>query len=424
MKILLVGHACSPRRGSELAGTWNWAWHLSRKHHVWVITHPQERSAIEEFLAAHPNPNLQFVWVTIPRWLDTWDPGNPKSGVQLHYVPWQMFALQQAKRLHLHVGFDIAHHVSWGTVSEPSPLWRLPVPFVWGPLGGGQVAPPSFKRYFGSTWRSELLRAARMRWLPYRPALRRAVRKAALILSTNHETSRILQRAGARSVLPFLDSGLRDDFLAHEPPRSRAGPHFEILWVGRLEPLKGFPLALEALAKTKDLPVRLLVAGRGSMREEWETLAEKLGLRDRVTFLGLVPYAQMPELYRSANAFIFTSLRDSFGSQVLEAMASGLPIIGLDHQGVGAFVPSEAGVKVPVTNPQETVLALGSAIRRLVGSDEERARMGRSAWEFATTQSWERRAEVMSEYYEAIIHQQDLSKVNTLEGVPHRLAVS
>jgi glycosyltransferase involved in cell wall biosynthesis len=139
------------------------------------------------------------------------------------------------------------------------------------------------------------------------------------------------------------------------------------------------------------------------MREEWQNLAGSLGVAGRVSFLGKVPYLKMPGLYRSADALIFTSLRDSFGSQVLEAMASGLPIIGLDHHGVHEFVPNEAGVKVPVANPEETVSALANAIRRLASSVDEAARMVRSAWEFAATQRWERRAEVMNDFYADIV---------------------
>ncbi len=406
MKVLLVGHACSPRRGSELAFTWNWAWHLSQRHEVWVETHPQERPAIAEFLEVHPNKNLRFEWVTLPRWIDRWQPRVDDRHIWPHYILWQKAALWRARRLHREVGFDLVHHVSWGTISEPPSLWKLSIPFVWGPIGGGQTAPRAFRRYFGSAWRREQIRAARLKLISCRPALRCAIRNSSLILSTNSETTSILQRAGARFVVPFLDSGAREDFLAPEPPTLRPSSQFKLLWVGQLEPRKCLPLALEALAQTKDMSTRLLIAGRGSMREEWRRYADALGLSDRVTFMGPVPYSQMPALYRSADAFIFTSLRDSFGSQVIEAMSSGLPVITLGHQGVGAMMPSDAGIKVPVKTALETVAGLGWAIRRLAYAPEERLRMGRAAWEFARTQTWARRAETMSGLYEGIARKQ------------------
>ncbi|MBZ5516215.1 MAG: glycosyltransferase [Acidobacteriia bacterium] len=373
-------------------------------HDVWVITHPQEKEPIEEFLASHPNPHLHFVWVTLPRWLDTWNPADPKSRVGLHYVFWQKAALREAKRLHVEIDFAIAHHVSWGTVSEPPLLWRLPIPFVWGPVGGGQATPPAFRQYYGPAALGEHLRAARIRLLPYRPALRQAVRRSALILATNHESKQTLMRAGASRPLLFLDSGVREEFLAEQVPQKRVGAELTLLWAGWLQRRKCLPLLLEALARIKELPIRLLVAGRGPLRKEWEAMTARLGLRGRVQFLGLVPYSQMPALYRSADAFVFTSLRDSFGSQVLEAMAAGLPIVTLDHQGVGAFVPPEAGIKVAVTTPPEVVASLAFAIRRLAASEETRTKMGREAWEFAKTQTWPRRAELMSNWYEELVH--------------------
>jgi glycosyltransferase involved in cell wall biosynthesis len=403
MKVLLVGHACSPCHGSEPAFTWNWARHLSRDHEVWALVHPHERWAVEEFLTADPNPNLHFHWVLPPRWLDPWDPARGERGIRPHYVLWQRAALSLAAHLHARVGFDIAHHVSWGSASRPPLLWRLPIPFVWGPVGGGQVAPNAFHSYFGSWWRREKLRTGFVRAARFRPVLHNAARRAALVLATNQETRRMLEDAGAKRVEPFLDSGLAGGLIVSEWTERTCEPVLRLLWAGRLEPRKCLPLALEALARVKDLPFKLRVAGNGPMRQEWGALAARMGLEGRVEFLGLVPHPEMPALYRSADAFIFTSLRDSFGSVVLEAMGAGLPIVTLDHQGVGAFVPPEAGFKVPVTKPEETVAGLADAIRALAESPELRARMGRAAWEFAKTQTWERRAEQMTELYKVAI---------------------
>ncbi|HXH50642.1 MAG TPA: glycosyltransferase family 4 protein [Terriglobia bacterium] len=222
----------------------------------------------------------------------------------------------------------------------------------------------------------------------------------------------MLERAGARRVMLFLDTGIGEQFLPAEVLQRVPGPQIALLWAGRLQPRKCLPLLLEALMQCKDLPLRLLVAGKGAMRGEWETLSQRLGLCNRVEFLGQVGYDQMPALYRSADVFIFTSLRDAFGSQVLEAMASGLPIIALDHQGVGAFVPDSAGVKVPIAGPPDTVSSLGAAIRLLATSPEARDRMGLAAWEFARTQTWHRRAELMTHWYEEIV--QDRSNTFTL----------
>jgi len=142
------------------------------------------------------------------------------------------------------------------------------------------------------------------------------------------------------------------------------------------------------------------VAGDGPLRGVWEKLATQLGVEGRVRFLGQLPWAEMPKIFRGADSFLFTSLRDSFGSVVFEAMAHALPILTLNHQGVGAFVPSEAGIKVPVTTPAQTVAALAQALRQLAKSPQTRHEMGEAAWAYAKSQTWDCRAAQMSQWYE------------------------
>src|SRR5436309_3788678 len=170
-----------------------------------------------------------------------------------------------------------------------------------------------------------------------------------------------------------------------------------------MERRKALPLALEALAQNEDLNAKLLIAGDGEMRTQWEQYARRVHLANKVEFLGQVPWNAMPHLYGRADAFLFTSLRDSFGTQVLEAMGHGLPILTLDHQGVGTFVPQDAGIKVPVTNPHETVTGIVSAIRELALHPQIRRSLGDAGRAFAETQTWERRAERMSKLYEEVL---------------------
>jgi glycosyltransferase involved in cell wall biosynthesis len=413
MKVLVVGHGCSPSHGSEPSFTFNWAWHLSACHEVWVLAHPHRRDAVESFLAANPNPAVRFIWVTPPRFLDPWDPAKGEVGLPLHYLLWQRAAFRRARQLLQSIRFDLCHHVSAGTVSAAPPLWRLPIPFVWGPVGGGQISPAAFRHYFGAAgWAKEMIRTLRVRLAPRRPSIRQAASRSALVLSTNHETARALEGAGAKAVLPFLDSGLTSDFFPAQPVRREQRNQITILWVGRLEARKALPLGLEALARLGPLPVQLLVAGDGPLRSQWEKCAVDLGLDDRVHFLGRVPWDRMPDLYRGSDIFLFTSLRDSFGTQVLEAMGHSLPVVTLDHQGVGAFLPDRAGFKVPVTQPETTVNGLAEAIRTLACSYELRTAMGEAGRAFAATQTWEKRAEHMSVLYEEIFSRAPLTSAS------------
>jgi glycosyltransferase involved in cell wall biosynthesis len=398
MKILIVGHACTPGLGSEPGATWNWAWHMSRIHHVWVIAYPEYQDLVDSFLAAHPNDRLQFVWVVPKNRLDYWTPrSGQERGVRLHYWLWMEEAYEEAAILYDRVHFDLVHHVSLSTIAVPPPFWKLPVPAVWGPVGGGQSFPPTFKSHLRGKRVREFLRSLNLLLLPFSPTLRRSLASTSLVLATNLETKNLLERAGAKSVDMFLDCGV-DGRVAPVSRRS-AGQRLTLLWAGRFEPQKGLSIALRALAVCKYREICLLVAGSGSEQARMESLARSLGLTNRVEFLGRVPRETIEALFQNSDALVFTSLRDSFGSVVLEAMSNGLPVVALNHQGIRAFVPDDACIKVSVNSPQQVINDLAHAFDVLRSNPELVRTISRAALAFAEKQTWERRAESMNELY-------------------------
>jgi glycosyltransferase involved in cell wall biosynthesis len=401
LKILLVGHAFWPGEGSEPGITWNWAWHLCQYHDVWVITHPLHRAKVEAAISGHRGQVPHVVWADLPR-----KPEQGERGIRLHYLRWQRLALEKARRLHATEKFDIVHHLSWATVNSAPKLWSLGAAFVWGPLGGGQAAPLRFARSLG--WRGTLGEAGRHvrgRLLPFLPSLRRAAANSALILATNPETAEILYRAGASHVELFYDNGTLPVQLAPRRTERRAGDPLELVWAGRLEMRKGLPLALEAMARVSDLPVRLSIAGQGPLRSTYEGHAAALGLADKVRFLGFVPRERLlADIFASSDGFLFTSLQDSAASVVLEAMAAGLPVIGLDHQGAGMMMPEHAAIKVPVTSPSATMQGLADGIRALAASPELGQRLSQAARRHAATESWSLRAARMSALYQSCLN--------------------
>jgi len=239
------------------------------------------------------------------------------------------------------------------------------------------------------------------------------VRVSLVTLATNQETADLLRRAGARDVTLFLDSGIPESFLSNGDISKPNNESLTLLWAGRMQHRKALPLALEALAEASDVKVRLLIAGDGEMRKPWEDCARRLRVEAKVTFLGEIPWDDMPRLYQSADAFLFTSLRDSFGTQVLEAMAHALPILTLDHQGVGTFVPCNAAIKIPLTTPSDTRTGVAEGIRWLARNPDARGRMGEAGRAFARTQTWERRAEWISKLYEEVLSAKSSVRLGT-----------
>ena len=320
-------------------------------------------------------------------WCDPWnDPTKPR-GLRLHYLLWRYAAVAAAKRLMAMELIDIVHHVSWNSISAPPLLWRTGKPFVWGPIGGGQVLPWRFLTSVGCAAVPELFRNLRIGMMPWTPSLRRTVARTDLLLAANDESAAVLRRAGARHVELLPDLGIPAALLQPPSPERTASPKLIVLWAGRLVRWKGLAIGLKVAKAVRTQDVRFLVAGWG--RRQWaERYARRLGLNDRVVFLGRLSWQEMQQRFAEADLFMFTSLRDTFGTVNFEALAKGCPVICLNHQGVGSHLPDAVAIKVPPTTPQAVVHAMARHIDSLASDRVPLRRMSQAAYSFATTQQW------------------------------------
>jgi glycosyltransferase involved in cell wall biosynthesis len=418
LNILIVGHACFPEMGSDAGITWNWAWHLAERNRVWVIAHGFRRPLVEQYMLGHPRPNLHFIWVGPLGWWDPWkDPTKPR-GLPLHYLLWRHAAVAAAKRLMAVESIDIVHHVSWNSISAPPLLWRTGKPFVWGPVGGGHVLPWRFLTSVGRAAVPELLRNLRVGIMPWTPSLRSTVARTDLLLAANGESATVLRRAGATDVELLPDIGIPAALLQPPSPDRAASPKLIVLWAGRLVRFKGLAIFLRVAKAVRNQDVRFLVAGWG--RHQWaDRYARRLGLNDRVMFLGRLSWQEMQQRFAEADLFVFTSLRDTFGSVNFEALAKGCPVMCLNHQGVGTHLPDAAAIKVPATTPQAVVQAMAGHIDLLASDRARLRRMSQAAYSFATTQQWNDRALLMEQLYRQVLSRRGVNQTSSRSSLAH-----
>ena len=110
-----------------------------------------------------------------------------------------------------------------------------------------------------------------------------------------------------------------------------------------------------------------------------------------MNLVGSVPYGKVREYYAEHDAFFFTSLRESGGVQLVEAMAFGLPIITLDLHGSSEIVTEHTGFKIPISEPEQVKAELVQAIVRLSNDPEGYKTMSNSASSFAKEQTWSKK---------------------------------
>jgi glycosyltransferase involved in cell wall biosynthesis len=406
MKVLISAYSCEPNQGSERGVGWNIVRQVANHHQVWVLTRPDESGeAIEAELMRNPVPNLRFVYFTLPIWGGGWRWGQ-SGAMQIHYYLWQIQAYFVARRLHREVGFDITHHVTFVKYSNPSFLSLLPVPFVWGPVGGGESAPKEFWRDF--SLRAKVYESARglVRWIGERdPFVYMTAKKSAIVRVTTEDTAQRLYRMGINHVEIASESGIAEEEIAHLakcaiPDNST----IRFISMGRLLHWKGFHLGLRAFAKANLPNAEFWVAGDGPELKRLQTLTQDLGISDRVKFWGRLPREETLNKLSKCHVLVHPSLHDSGGWVCLEAMAAGRPVLCLDLGGPAVQVTKETGIKIAARNPEQAVDDLAAAIVRLAENSELRMLMGQAGQKLVSeSHSWRARGEEIAKLYEDIV---------------------
>lgn len=380
MKILLSAYACHPTSESESRLGWQWANRLAEQgHEVWVVTRGVSRPDIECHLAATGQPaNLHFIYHECVLLLPVLRLLKARFRYFYYYV-WQWGAYQAVARAHAHHRFDLAHHATWVQYRAPSFMGRLGIPFVFGPVGGGEATPWRLRSAIGlRQWGVDLLRDAWSLLARLDPMVRRTYREAARIPVTSGETFNRLPRwAQAKAPLQLAIAYEAPAGLPQRTTQNAGGVKF--LFVGRFLGLKGMALGLAAFAQATFChpDATLTMVGQGPAGAAWRKLARKLGIADRVRWIDWLPHDEVEALYAIHDLLLFPSLHDSGGLVLLEAMSRGLPVVCLDLGGPGVIVDETCGFKVEARgrSRREVEAALAAELERLLDEPDLLARL-------------------------------------------------
>ena len=177
----------------------------------------------------------------------------------------------------------------------------------------------------------------------------------------------------------------------HPAERQRDSDALRLLTVGRLSVTKRLGLLIEAveLLGRRGCDVRLTVVGGGALESQLRQLLREKDARHAITLLGRRDASQMPELYQQHDVFVSASMQEGMSNAMLEAMATGLPIITTRCEGVDELI-ADNGVVVDDSQPA----TLAAAVERLAGnrsalkamSDAARIRAERFSWRAAADQ--------------------------------------
>jgi glycogen synthase len=202
------------------------------------------------------------------------------------------------------------------------------------------------------------------------PCLRLIWRNASAIVANSNGLRDLALMFDSRFNISIIPNGVDFDLYKTE---QRNESSLLLLSVGRIVHQKGFDVAIRALANLKDLAWEWRIAGDGPQMGGLKLLAQELGIDHRVIFLGWQSREQLIEQYKQSSLFLFPSRHEGMPNAMLEAMASGLPIIASRIAGnEELIVDGETGVLFP----SEDADALRAALRKLIPDASLRRKMG------------------------------------------------
>jgi glycosyltransferase involved in cell wall biosynthesis len=366
----------------------------------------KNRPLIEAELSRNPMESLHWLYFDLP--LISQCIRGEGIIKQIYYYVWHLGIYFLARHHHQRVHFDLCHHLTWGRYWAPNLISLLPIPFVWGPVGGGDCTSKAFWQDLG--WKGRWQERFRdfVRWLgEHDPFLRMTAKKTTIGLSTTRATVSRLKYLGVKQVeyFPYQVGINQEEFDYLSNLKFPNDLTIRFISIGRLLPWKGLHLSLCAFALAKLEGAELFVVGDGADRKRLEDLAKQLKISQAVKFWEGLSRGEAWQRLEQCHVLVHPCLRGLMTTACIEAMAAGRPIISLKiGQGNHPALTRETGFRIDGESSAQAVNDMAIAMVKLAEDPALLERMGKAARAIiASTYLWNRTARLLYAYYQKSI---------------------
>jgi glycosyltransferase involved in cell wall biosynthesis len=386
LHVLICAAMCHPDMGSEYAVGWQWVCQAAKHQRVTVIAGDARgaKQAVERELESRPSLAAHARFIFLP-WFEP-----PR--VRLMQAAWKMVPniYYWFYRRWLRQAAEAAREV----------IRREHVDLVWGPVGGTQDVPWAFLPSLGLVEGAKHAARNIFNWFYFRSSgvVRRAFCSCAAIAAMASDTQQAIKKrfglpsvvipatacspeSGNATALHVCDRPVRFVFSGHHISR------------------KGLPFALHALAGFREVPWSLDVLGDGPLSAQWRRLTKRLGLADRVRFLGRLPRADAIRAMAEGDVFVFPTLQEGWPTVVIEALSLGMPVVTTNQHGMADMIDAECGFLARVDGPAHLVEDLRLALGALATDRDLRNRLAAGARRRAEVFSVERQEKAIRDLY-------------------------
>ena len=386
MRILMVAENISLRLSGETIVPWHYMLEfLAAGHELRVLCHVRVREDLRQDLPSDIFARIDFAEDSrAQRWLSALERILPHRVHDL--IVNQLIALLSQFRMRAIARTLVATHAI-DVVFQPAPiaakavsaLYGLGCPVVIGPMSGGMDLPPGFRQLDGPAVRSAIAVARAASVVLHR--LVPGKRRAAALIVANDRTRAALPVPDGPRIEYLMESGVDlKRWPMRQTRRDGADPRVSFIFCGRFVDWKGIGYLVRAFAPlAREGGVRLDLVGDGEL---FATVADQIaraGLAADVVLHGRLAVDAYMALLHETDVFVTPSLRECGGMAMMEAMAIGLPVIGVDWAGAAQYASPACALLVAPVSEDALVTGLTHAMRTLRDDAALRDAMGTAA---------------------------------------------
>lgn len=411
MNILVLAYAISPSKGSEYSVAWNYVKNMSKYHTLTILygasgNHMGECEEMEDYAKNNVNPNVRFVPVypNLIANLLNW-PNRHNLFVYTFYYAyqqWHKLAYKKAEELVEKEHFDLIHYVGMIGYREPGYLWKLGLPYVWGPISGANNIPVVFttKMPILSRLKFFLRTVANKYQIKHKKRLKKALNNTNILLTASSENQRIFKELHNKDSFCIPENCIDGEICLNEKKFLDVSK-INIIVVGRLDSNKSVNILLEAINNIDSVNrIHVDIVGDGPLRNALQEFVNCNLLKEIVTFYGQVPRAQAVEMFDKAHLHVITSASEGNPTTIWEAMSHGVPTLSFDHCGMHDTLRDGAGILIPIMpNYDDNVQSISRALEDLIENPIKLKELAYKTISRANEYTWDKRTEFLNSLY-------------------------
>ena len=411
-----MAYAISPYRGSEYAVAWNYVMHMSKKNNLTVLygtsdEHIGETDTMDKYLKEHTVKNVRFIAVqpNILTNLLNWPNRNGLFVYTFYYAfaVWQRTAYNVAKEIIKTEHFDLVHNVGPIGYREPGYLWKLGLPYIWGPVGGANNAPLQLMKHMPLIGRMKqtFRNVANIIQFHTKHRLKLALKATDVLLTATSENQRKFKKVYHKDSIYFPENCITGEITLDESKFDNPSK-YNIIAIGTLDSRKSIGIFLESLVQVynRDM-LHVDIVGDGPLRDNLQRFAKENGLDKLITWYGQLPRVKAVKVFNSAHLHVITSVSEGNPTTIWEAMSYGVPTMSFDHCGMHDTICDRCGIRVPIAKRYEDCVAdIARNIDELLEHPERFHQLAHGVLECAKRYTWNEREKFLNEeiYVKAI----------------------